>query len=117
LIGCNAVRLRTFSLLGLQSRLFFGSFTATFSLNVVSMVLELSLLDAPSVRSPRNVINQAYLLYMWRLMLQGYKHTFLLKELPQELDSSEDLYRRFQEHWLVVRYSSRRYAGSCPCRS
>lgn len=109
LIGCNAIRIRTFALVSLASSspLFFGSFISTFGLNVISMLAELLLLDvAPSIKSPRNVLSTTYLNWLSPTMWRAISHEYKLEDLPVEMPSSSQLYSNFEEHWAACKSKS-----------
>jgi hypothetical protein len=109
--GVNAIRIRSFAMTLPTHTLFFGSFVTTFGLNVLSMLVELALLDpSPEVRLPRNLISEAYLLWCWGLMLKGYRHTFVASELPPMASKSEELFVAFEQQWLRSSKTAKRYA-------
>jgi hypothetical protein len=108
-VGCSAVCVRTFSLASFNelAPVFFGSFIATLALQVVQLVAELFFLDPlPEANRSRSAINDAFLIWLWPLMVAGYRTTLKIEDLPQETDSSDILYQQFEKHWEDCRNTS-----------
>lgn len=98
-IGWDAVRLRTFTSV-CAPHYFFASFTASLAVKLgMFAVKNLWPYPIEEKNLKPTFLNHVFLLWVWSLMIKGWKRNLVLDDLPNIVESSEDSFGSSDSHW------------------